>query len=241
MWDRNRLNSWISGFSQRLPQGGGGHLYRGLVVLCVVALIGACGNGENQNRAAFVLVDISGDYSSEIEEVRNLTNYLLADLDSGDSLGIAFIDNSSFSNRNIIARADLDRRPSVATQQKRQIRSELDDFLERFSVPSYHSDITGGILLAQEFFSESEAGQHYLFVLSDLREDLKPGMVRDMPLELDGVEVVAVNVKRHRGDNYDPQAYERRLGYWQARVEEGDGEWRVANDLARLEGMALLR
>ena len=214
---------------------------RAILASLAISLATACSEPGSQSRAAFVLVDISGDYASEIEEVRNLTNYLLADLNSGDSIGIAFIDNSSFSNRNIIARADLDRRPSIATQQKRQVRSELDDFLERFSVPSYHSDITGGILLAQEFFDESQAGRHYLFVLSDLQEDLKPGMIRDMRLRLDGTEVVAVNVKRHRGDNYDPQAYERRLGHWQARVEEGGGEWRVANDLARLERMALLR
>lgn len=240
MLDRKCLGKTFATHPGRSPWRPSGSTWAGLL-LAVLGLVAACGATENQNRAAFVLVDISGQYASEIQEVRNLTNVLLADLDSGDSMGVAFIDNSSFSNRNIIARADFDRRPSVATQQKRQVRSEVDDFLERFSVPSYHSDITGGILLAQEFFRESEAGQHYLFVLSDLQEDLKPDMNRDMPLELEGVDVVAVNVKRHRSDNYNPAAYEQRLDQWRARVEEGGGEWHVANDLTRLERMALLR
>jgi len=204
-------------------------------------LLTACGEPRNNSRAAFLLIDISDDYASEIEKARTLTNYVLGQLTSGDSIAIAFIDNSSFSERNIIVKAEFDHRPSVATRQKRQVRAELDAFMERFSVPSYHSDITGGILLARDFFSDVDAGHETLFLLSDLREDLMPGMNRDMSLDLQGTQVVAINVTRQRSDNFDPQAYSERLRLWEERVEDSGGEWMVANDLSRLERLALLR
>ncbi|MDQ2069597.1 VWA domain-containing protein [Natronospira bacteriovora] len=211
------------------------------VAMTLLAVMVGCGEPRNNSRAVVVLIDIHGDYASEMEQARSLTNFLLATLNSGDSIAIAFIDNSSFTERNYIVRADFDHRPSVTTAQKRQVRKELDAFLERFRVPSAHSDITGGILLASDYLRESDAGHRTLFILSDLQEDLMPGMKRDLPLGLDDVQVVAVNVTRLRGDNYDPAAYQARLLHWQERVESSGGRWRVANDLSRLEQMALMQ
>lgn len=218
-----------------------GRIVTRLAAAMLLTLLTACGEPANNSRAAFVLIDIHSEYAGEMQQAQTLTNYLLAHLTSGDSMAIAFIDNSSYTERNIIARAEFDHRPSLATQQKRQVRAELDAFLDRFRVPSAHSDITGGVLLARDFLREASAGQSYLFILSDMHEDLLPGMNRDMPLELDGVHVVAVNVKRQRRDNFDPQAYQQRLAQWQQRVEDSGGHWQIANDLARLENVALLR
>ncbi len=213
-----------------------------MAVTLVAALsLAGCGEAQNRNQAVFILIDIHGDYAAEMERARDLTNYVLGQLTSGDSIAIAFIDNSSFTERNYIARTKFDHRPSVATQQKRIVRSELDAFMERFSVPSAHSDITGGVLLASDFLRESGAGRKTLFMVSDLEEDLMPGMDRDMPLGLEGVEVVAVNVPRRATDNFDPRAYQRRLAQWEARVEDSGGTWRVANDLSRLQELAVLR
>ena len=211
------------------------------LMVLLAALVTACGEPRNHGRAVFILVDISADYAVEMEKARLVTNYVLGQLTSGDSIAIGFIDNSSYTERNYIARAEFDHRPSVTTQQKRVVRAELDAFLERFSVPSHHSDITGGVLLAADFFREADAGRNNLFLVSDLREDLMPGMKRDMSLGLEGVQVVAVNVTRQRSDNFDPQAYERRLTHWQQRIEGDGGEWRLANDLARLDEIASLR
>ncbi|WP_422126672.1 VWA domain-containing protein [Thioalkalivibrio sulfidiphilus] len=214
----------------------------GLVtVLVLVALLAGCGEPPNNSRAAFVLIDISSDYAGELEKARTLTNYLLGNLNSGDSIAIAFIDNSSFSERNMIARTTFDHRPSVTNQQKREVRALLDAFMERFRVPSHHSDITGGVLLAADHLNEINAGKSYLFILSDLHEDLPPWLRRDMPVSLADVQVVAVNVKRQRGDNNDPRAYQQRLAQWQARVEDGGGQWRVVNDLARLDNVVAAR
>ncbi|QKT04957.1 VWA domain-containing protein [Ectothiorhodospiraceae bacterium 2226] len=209
-------------------------------ILSAAALTG-CGEPVNNSRAAFVLIDISSDYAGELQKAQTLTNYLLANLESGDSLGIGFIDNSSFTERNIIARATFDHRPSVTTRQKREVRAQLDAFVQRFRVPSHHSDITGGVLLASDYLNETKAGQRYLFILSDLHEDLPPWLNRSVGVNLEAIEVIAVNVKRQRRDNNDPQAYRQRLAGWQQRVEESGGQWRVVNDLARLESAVVLR
>ena len=209
--------------------------------MMLAVLIAGCGQPANNTRAAFVLIDISSDYAGELEKARTLTNFLLGSLNSGDSIAIAFIDNSSFTARNMIARTTFDHRPSVTTQQKREVRALLDAFIERFRVPSHHSDITGGVLLAADHLEELGAAESYLFILSDLHEDLPPWLRRDMPVALRDVQVIAVNVKRLRRDNNDPQAYRERLAHWQERIENGGGQFRVVNDLARLDNVVARR
>ena len=70
---------------------------------------------------------------------------------------------------------------------------------------------------------------------SDLAEDLKDGYVRDIPLSLDGFEVVALNVTKLGSDNIDPRDYMQRLEDWKVRVEASGGHRRVINDLDRLD------
>lgn len=213
----------------------------GLAVAALLSLLmTACGGGPKE-RAAAVLIDISGEYAAEVDKARELTGYLLAGLEPGDSIAIAFIDNTSYSDRNFIARAQLDHRPSVANDQKRKVRAELDAFLERFSVPSAHSDLTGGVLLARDYLQRTEAEHQQLYLLSDLDEDLPPQLERDVPLELGDIEVVAVNVIRRDDDNIDPVNYRQRVAMWEQRVQQDGGRWKLVNQLDRLEHLAALR
>jgi hypothetical protein len=61
--------------------------------------------------------------------------------------------------------------------------------------------------------------------------------VRDVPLDLKGFEVVALNVTKLRSDNFDPREYLSRVDAWRARVEKSGGSWRMINDLERLDGL----
>lgn len=203
-------------------------------------LVTACDAGP-QNRATAVLIDISGEYAAEVDKARKVTSYLLTSLEPGDSIAIAFIDNTSYSDRNFIARADFDHRPSVANDQKRKVRAELDAFLEKFSVPSYHSDLTGGVLLARDFLQSTRAKTKQMFLLSDLDEDLMPHLDRDEPLQLGGIEVIAVNVIRRDSDNVDPENYRERVSQWEQRVVKDGGQWNLVNEIDRLEHVAALR
>lgn len=68
-----------------------------------------------------------------------------------------------------------------------------------------------------------------------MKQELKKGYVRDIPLSLDGYEVVALNVTKLRSDNINPIEYMDRLKLWKERVETGGGKWDVINDLERLD------
>jgi len=70
-----------------------------------------------------------------------------------------------------------------------------------------------------------------------MKEDLAKGYVRNIPMNLHGFEVVALNVTKLHSDNFDPREYLSRLDDWRARVEKGGGRWRVINDLDHLDGL----
>ena len=81
----------------------------------------------------------------------------------------------------------------------------------------------------------SSMARKTIFIFSDLKEDLKEGYVRDFTMTFTDVDVVAMNVTKLRSDNVDPREYLDRLTDWETRVQQGGGQWRVINDLDRIE------
>jgi len=204
--------------------------------LLATLMASACAPPAPRNTGVYLLLDTSGTYSQELEKAEQIINYTLTRLDALDSLAVARIDTGSFSERDIIAKVTLDDRPSTANLQKRQFAETVGGFLDGVD-SSPHTDITGGLLQAVEFLNEKNPGRKTIFIFSDLKEDLEPGYVRDIPLPLAGFEVVALNVTKLRSDNVDPREYLDRLEAWRKRVEAEGGTWRVINDLDRLEGL----
>jgi len=203
-----------------------------LSLACALAL-SACGEAPRPGRAVYMLLDTSGTYTQELKPAQQLIRALLASLNPGDSLAVARIDTGSFSEKDIVARVTFDDRPSVANQQKRQFKDTVDRFMKEVR-PSPYTDITGGLLQAVEYLNEKNPGRKTVLIFSDLKEDLRKGYVRNLPLSMDRVEVVALNVTKLRSDNLDPREYLGRLDHWQGRVESGGGSWRVINDLDNL-------
>jgi len=189
-----------------------------------------------RNTGVYMLVDTSGTYTEEIYQAQQIINVVLAKLQETDVFAVARVDTGSFSERDIVAKMQFDDRPSVANQQKREFRDKVDAFVKSVS-PSRFTDITGGVLQASEFLTEKGAGRKVIFIFSDLKEDLPEGYVRDIPLTLDGVQVIALNVTKLRTDNIDPREYMTRIEDWRRKVEEGGGTWRVINDLESLESV----
>jgi hypothetical protein len=204
-----------------------------IAVLLATGLTG-CGEPNSQSRGIYMLMDTSGTYSEELQKARLIINVILTRLDTGDSFAVARIDTGSFSEKDIIAKATFDERPSLANRQKRVFQEALDNFVATVKPASY-TDITGGVLQAAEYLNEKNSGRKVVLIFSDLAEDLKDGYMRDIPLELDGFDVVALNVTKLGSDNIDPRDYMRRLEAWRERVEAGGGRWRVINDLDRLD------
>ena len=206
-----------------------------LVGLAVVLILQGCTTEAiPKNRGVYLLMDTSGTYTKELNNAQKLINVILVKLEPSDSFAVGRIDTGSFSEKDIIAKMTFDDRPSQANQQKRRFRETVDRFVKKVKSSKY-TDITGGVLQAIEYLNEKGTGRKHILIYSDLKEELPNGYVRDLPLQLEGFDVVALNVTKLRSDNVDPREYLNRLEDWQRRVEEGGGTWRVINDMDRLE------
>ena len=206
------------------------------LVIILSALLWGCPDTTSYSRGVYMLLDTSGTYKVELKRAEAIINYLLGTLQPGDSLAVARIDSGSFSEKDIVAKMTFDKRPSVANQQKRLFKQKVDDFVQTAKGSAY-TDITGGVLQSVEFLNEAGAGRKYILIFSDLKEELVKGQVRDFPIQVDGCNVVALNVTKLRSDNVDPRDYYKRVEDWRNRVEAGGGTWRVVNDLERLENI----
>ena len=205
-----------------------------LVFAAALALT-ACGDKTPHTRGVYLLLDTSGTYAQQLDKAQHIINFVLAKLDPGDSFAVAQINTGSFTEKDIVARMTFDEQPSKANLQKRLFREKIDKFIAGVK-PSAYTDITGGLLQAIEYLDEVGSGYKTVLIFSDLKEDLKKGYVRkQIPLELKGFDVVALNVTKLRSDNVDPREYMDRLAQWRKRVEAGGGHWRVVNDLERLD------
>ena len=211
-----------------------------LIPVFCLALAG-CNEPESRARAVYLLLDTSGTYTAEMDKAQKIINYLLATLDSGDSIAIARIDSGSFSEKDIVAKITFDDRPSAANAQKRQFKQKVDAFVAATRKGSRHTDITGGMLQASEYLHETGAGEKYVLIFSDLEEDLQKGHIRDFPISLPDISVVALNVTKLRSDNIDPRDYLERLDLWENRVRDAGGNWGVINDLERMDKLIAQR
>lgn len=206
------------------------------IIAGLAALISGCSEPTAHNWGIYMLVDTSGTYKEELKKAQQIINFTLAKLNSGDSFAVAQVNTGSFSEKNIITKMTFDSRPSQANVEKRRVRQQIDNFVQN-SKSSAYTDITGGMLQAIEYLNEKGTGRKTILIFSDLKEELKKGYVRNIPLPLAGFEVVALNVTKLHSDNVDPREYMNRLARWESRVKTGGGIWRVINDLERLEGM----
>jgi hypothetical protein len=201
-----------------------------------VLLLTACSPPARHNTGVYLLVDTSGSYARQVTKAQQIILFALSRLQPLDSFAVARIDTASFTEKNIVAKATFDDRPSTTNLQKRAFAGRVEKFVDD-TKPAPFTDITGGLLQAIEFLNEKQTGRKEILIFSDMKEDLAKGYVRDIPLDLKGFEVVALNVTKLRSDNFDPREYLTRLEAWRAKVEQGGGRWRVINDLDRLEGL----
>ena len=211
------------------------------LLLLGIALLAAgatgCSDPRSHAQAVYVLVDTSGTYAQEAGKAQLIINYLLGTLQPGDSLAVARVENRSFTEKDIVAKATFDQRPSQANAQKRAFREATSNFLRNVK-PTRHTDITGGLLQGAEFLNETGAGTKTIVVFSDMQEELDKVTVRNIPMHLKRIRVVAVNVVKLNTDNIDPRLYFGRLEAWERRVvSAGASEWRIINDLERLDAI----
>lgn len=195
-----------------------------------------CTQTVDRSKGVYMLVDTSGTYTEELNKARVIVNYLLGTLAPGDTMAVARIDTGSFSEKDMIAKVTFDQRPSVANTQKRAFQKQVADFVSSVEGSS-HTDISGGLLQAVQYLNEAGPGRKFILIFSDLQEELATGHVRDVPFQLEGFNIIALNVTKLRDDIRDPGNYMRRVDLWRSRTESGGGVWRVVNDLERLDSI----
>jgi hypothetical protein len=206
-----------------------------LIALSTLLALAGCADPREHSHAVYMLIDTSGTYAQESAKAQLIVNYLLGTLQPGDSLAVARVKSRSFSEKDIIAKATFDSRPSQANAQKRAFREAIDNALRQV-MPSRYTDITGAMIQGAEYLNEAGAGRKTIIVFSDMQEELDRVTVRDFPISLQNIRIVAVNVVKLGTDNVDPRRYLGRLDDWKKRVEAaGATEWRVINDLERLD------
>jgi len=214
--------------------------YRRCAAAGLVLMLAACSGGQTtsvaRNTGLYLLIDTSGTYNRQITKAEQIILVALSKLQPTDSFAVARIDTASFTEKNIIAKATFDDRPSTCNQQKRAFASRVEKFIDD-STPAPYTDITGGLLQAIEYLKEKNPGHKEILIFSDMKEDLAKGYIRNIPLDLKGFDVVALNVTKLRTDNFDPREYMARLDSWKSKVEAGGGRFRVINDIDRLDGL----
>jgi hypothetical protein len=206
-------------------------------LLASAAAVSSCADQRSHTQAVYMLVDTSGTYAAEINKAQVIINYLLGTLQPGDSLAVARVKSRSFSEKDIVAKVTFDNRPSQANAQKRAFKDKIDAFVKTVGGSAY-TDITGGLIQGAEFLNETGAGTKTILIFSDMQEELDKVTVRDFPIKLKDIRVVALNVVKLKTDNIDPRRYMGRLEAWQKRVEgAGASEWRIINDIERLDAV----
>jgi len=203
-------------------------------LLSLTLLLTSCSDPVSYSKGVYMLVDTSGTYTTELSQAQRIINFTLAKLNPGDTFVVARVDTGSFSEKDIVQKQTFEDRPSMANQQKRIFRDGINQFVDEVK-PSSYTDITGGMLQAIEYMNEAKSGIKTILIFSDLKEEIQEGYNRDIPLNLDGYRVIAINVTKLRSDNIDPVEYLDRLEDWRNKVESGGGQWQVINDLERLE------
>ena len=206
------------------------------LLACCCLLLVSCAPSQSPNSGVYMLVDTSGTYRDEIQKAAQIIRYTLSRLDATDSFAVARIDTGSFSEKDIIAKMTFDDRPSTVNRQKRLFAEQVQTFVDE-SKSSPYTDITGGLLQAVEYLNEKDPTVKTVLIFSDLKEELEEGYIRDFSFNLDGFNIIALNVTKLRSDNIDPREYLARLDEWQTLVEKSGGTWRVINDLDGLEGL----
>ena len=206
------------------------------IALCLILIfaVAGCSDSKSRSKGVYMLLDTSGTYALELKKAQSILNYLLGVLQPGDTLAVARIDTGSFSEKDIVAKITFDERPSYANNEKRLFQQKVNSFVSTVKSSQY-TDISGGILQAIEYLNEQGAGQKYVLIFSDLKQELAKGYKRDIPFQLQGFNVIALNVTKLRADNIDPKKYQGRVTKWRAEVESGGGSWDIINDLENLD------
>jgi hypothetical protein len=205
-------------------------------IIAFALILTGCADTKKHSKGIYMLLDTSGTDTLQLKKAQSILNYLLAILQPLDTLAAACINTGSFSEKDIIAKVTFNRRPSIANNQKRSFKRKIDKFISNIKNSRY-TNISGGILQAIKYLNKTDPGKKYILIFSDFEEELKKIDERNVPFQLAGFHIIALNVTKLSTDIRYPKKYLKRSEQLRERVESGYGKWRVVNDLKRLKNI----
>ena len=185
-----------------------------------------------------MLVDTSGTYAQEATKAQLIVNYLLGSLEPGDSLAVARVQAAASARRTSSPRRPSTTRPSQANPQKRAFREahrQLPAHREVEPLHRHHRRADPGRRVPQR----DRRRHKTIMVFSDMQEELDKVTGARHPDEPE-------EDPRRRGQRGQAEDRQRRsaAGTWAGSrpgrsrvVAAGASEWRVINDLERLEAI----
>src|SRR5258708_33487976 len=85
----------------------------------LLPLLPGCTDQRIHAQAVYMLVDTSGTYAQEVDKAQLIVNYLLGNLNSGDSLAVARVRSRRLRQEDLIAKVTFHNRPPPAYHPKR--------------------------------------------------------------------------------------------------------------------------
>ncbi len=188
-------------------------------LIATFILVSGCSDNKEYETAICALADISGTYAKEKKNmVKIIQAGIVPKLVPGDSLILMTIDSNSFNEENIKGKLKLDYRPSQANQQKLKFAKVLDKFAKK-KVSARYTDISGAMMLCSSHLKSTLAGTQMMFIFSDMKEELKPGIKRSFNNdEFENIDIAAINVIKLNEDSTNPQIFRSRIKKWGKRV-----------------------
>lgn len=201
-----------------------------VLIFASAVLLSSCSDNKQYETAICALADISGTYAKEKKSmVKIIKAGIIPKLVPGDSLFLITIDSNSYNDKNLKGKLSLDYRPSKANEQRIEFAAILDDFAEKNDNAKF-TDISGAMMLCSGYLKSTMAGTQIMFIFSDMKEELKPGIKRSFNNdEFENMNIAAMNVIKLNKDSNDPQVYRSRIKKWEKRVLKHSAEsWNAA-------------
>lgn len=208
-----------------------------LLAVSMATVVSACSDSKKYETSYCALMDISGTYASEKASVVNIIKAgIVPEMIPGDSLFFVKIDSNSYAEENLVTKMTLDYRPTKANSQKLAVAKVLDDY-GKGNAKSRLTDISGALMLCSDYLKSTQSGTQVMFVFSDMKEELPPGVVRKFAAdEFDGIDIVAMNVIKLNKDSSNPEVYRKRLKNWNKRIiDSGARSWNTLIDATKIQ------
>jgi hypothetical protein len=199
----------------------------GVAGLAACAALAACGVVTSTNRSVFVVFDVSGTYVKAVPTAAKFANMMIAELQPGDWIGASQISTCSFSEKEIVLQRQLPQTPSLASEAKRELFTQLNTYAAQVKSSKF-TDIRGAIAQAAFELRQRPEAARYIVLFTDMVEDHGKGCdTTNVKLDLTGIHVIAANViKSNPGD---PDQYFALLEKWEKTITDAGGTWNLVS------------